>query len=425
MTLNVSHQPGESRQDKRYNFASCLIDSIGWPLGMIFFSQATILPIFLRRLGASDIAVGALPALLNLLMFLPGLLVVNYLGRRHRARGYLIWVAIAERLALLPLAILTPILAGSHPGRLLTLVFVCFGFHGLFMGLNQPAYWVVVGKTIPAHWRGRLYGFAGGVGGILCLGFERLLNHLLSGPGNGFPLGYAHGFLIGFAILLISVLPLGFVREPSSLRPERGERAEHLLRESARVWRTNHAFRRFLYGQVALMAASLAGPFYILAAVNSLHAQPSDVAGYTAALGFAAAFGGLVWGAWADRSGNKVVLLASTALGILAPAGALLAPSAAVFYAVFVAMALSGAGAGITGSNIVMEFASEAHEIPLYTSIYNAVTAIPRAAAPLAGGLLAGATHGYRAGFVVSMILIAAAFLLTLRVEEPRKKATA
>ena len=415
-------EPGASRRDKIYNFASCLVDAVGWPLGMIFFSQTTILPVFLGRLGASDFAIGCLPALLGLLVLLPGMLVVRYLGARRRTRGYLIWIAIVERLALLPLAVLTPLWGLAHPSWLLTAVFVCFGFHGLAMGFNQPAYWVVVGKIVPAHWRGRLFGFAGGLGGILCLVFERLLNNLLSGPDAGFPFGYGRAFLIGFVILLVSVLPLGWVREPRSVPEPRGA-DWHLLHDCLRVWRENKGFRRFLYGQVALVASSLAAPFYVLAAVKHLHAGPGLVAGYTATLGFAGSFGGLAWGAWGDRSGNRIVLLASIALAVLAPLGALAAPSPALFYGVFAALALSGGGAGLAGFNMVMEFAGEAHEIALYTSMYNGVTAIPRAVAPLVGGLLAGATASYAAGFAVSAALALAALLLTLRVAEPRHTA--
>ena len=47
------------------------------------------------------------------------------------------------------------------------------------------------------------------------------------------------------------------------------------------------------------------------------------------------------------------------------------------------------AGIGLAGNNIVMEYAGTARDIPLYTALYNAVTALPRAAAPLLGGLLA------------------------------------
>jgi MFS family permease len=171
-------------------------------------------------------------------------------------------------------------------------------------------------------------------------------------------------------ILIVSVMPLGWVREPS-IEPEEKTDPGNLLRESARVWRENAGFRRFLYGQIALVAASLASPFFILAAISRGHATPAAVAGYTAALGFAGAFGGLLWGAWADRSGNKIVLIASSALAILAPAGAILAAHAGIFYAVF-----------------------------------------------------ASATGGYRAGFILSAALTAVGLLLTLRVKEPRRART-
>ena len=171
-----------SRSDKRWNFVACLIDAVGWPLGAALFSLQTIFPVFLEHLGAGNLAIGALPALYNLLLFLPGLGVAGYISRLRRARGYLFWVAIAERLALLPLALLTLLWGRTHPHWLLAAVFVCIGFHAAMMGLNQPAYWVVVGKCVPQHWRGRLFGYAGGVAGLLGLGVERLLRHFLSGP---------------------------------------------------------------------------------------------------------------------------------------------------------------------------------------------------------------------------------------------------
>ena len=62
-----------SRRDKRWNFVACLIDAVGWPLGAALISFQTIFPVFLRHLGAGNLAVGALPALYNLLLFLPGL----------------------------------------------------------------------------------------------------------------------------------------------------------------------------------------------------------------------------------------------------------------------------------------------------------------------------------------------------------------
>jgi len=409
-----------SRADKRFNFAACLTDAVGWPLGAALFPQATILPLFLRHLGASNTAIGCLPALYNLLVFLPGLLVVGYIGRLTRARGYLFWIALLERFALLLLVPLTLAWGRTHPGWLIGALFLIISVHAGAMGFNQPAYWVVVGKCVPPAWRGRLFGYAGGIAGVLSLGMGGLLSRLLSGPDGGFPQGYAVGFLIGFVLMTVSVLPLGIVREPAGQpRAADDPHTGHYGRDSLRVWRTDTGFRRFLYGQIALTLAALATPFYVLYAQQRLHGSAS-VPGYTTALVLVASFGSLGWGAWSDRAGNKIVLLAACACAALASALALLAPSALLFYGVFIALALGTAGMNIAGNNIVMEYAGSPREIPLYTAIYNAVTALPRAAAPLLGGLIADHVGGYKASFLLSALLAVAALLLTGRAGEPR-----
>ena len=410
-----------SRADKRFNFAACLTDAVGWPLGAAFLSQTTLLPLFLGRLGASNTAIGALPALFNLLIFLPGLLVVGHLDRRRRARGYLFWVALLERLSLIPLAALTPLWARTHPGWLVATVFGCFAFHAGFMGLNQPAYWVVIGKCVPAHWRGRLFGYAGGIAGVLGLGLDRVLNHFLAGPDGGFPLGFSRCFWTGFALMTMSFLPLGIVREPPQSPAPNESFALPAWHSYVAVWRSDHGFRRFLIAQMAFFASTLAAPFYILEAGRRLHAGPGAVAGYTATLILAGSFGGLLWGAWGDRSGNKVVLTACAACAVLPALFAPLASSAVLFYAVFALTALATAGVGIAANNMVMEYAGASRDIPRYTALYNAVTALPRALAPLLGGLLADHAGGYHAVFALSAALAFLSLLLTLRAAEPRR----
>lgn len=410
-----------TRADKRFNFACCLTDSVGWPLGAALFSQATILPAFLQHLGASNLLIGALPALYNLLVFLPGLFVAGYVSHLRRARGYLFWIALMERLALLALVPLTLLWGRTHPGWLVAALFGAITIHAGAMGLNQPAYWIVVGKCVPPAWRGRLFGYAGGLAGLLSLGMAPLMDRLLSGPDGGFPDGYAHGFLLGAGIMLVSFFPLGLVREPPGLPREADDpHTGHYGRDSLRVWRTQTQFRRFLYGQIALTLSSLAVPFYVLDARARLGAGSEAVAGYTALLVLIGSFGGLGIGAWSDRRGNRTVLLAACVCAALASGVALAAPNKLVFYAVFALLALATAAQGIAGNNIVMEYAGEAREIPLYTAVYNAVTALPRAFAPLAGGLLADGPAGYHTLFILSAMFAAGAFALTLRAGEPR-----
>ena len=227
-------------------------------------------------------------------------------------------------------------------------------------------------------------------------------------------------FWIAFTVLTVSVLPLGAVREPVRVPADADDpHTGHYWKDSVRVWRTDAGFRRFLRAQVAGTLAALATPFFVLDAAHRLHAG-GFVPGYTAALVLAAAFGGLGWGAWGDRAGNKRVLLAASVCLILAPVLAVLAPSPLAYYGVFAASALGVAGIGIAGNNIVMEYAGTARDIPLYTALYNAVTALPRAAAPLLGGSLADRL-GYAPVFLLSAALALVSLLLTLRAHEPRR----
>ncbi len=131
-----------TRADKKFNFAACLTDAVGWPLGGALFSNTTILPLFLKHLGASNTAIGCLPALYNLLMFLPGFLVVGYLNRLPRARGYLFTVALIERFALLGLVPLTLLWGRTHPGWLIAALFGAITVHAGAMGsISRPTGW--------------------------------------------------------------------------------------------------------------------------------------------------------------------------------------------------------------------------------------------------------------------------------------------
>lgn len=414
------------QKDRRINFAICALDAIGFPLGIAFFAPTTILPTFLRHLHASDIVIGALIALSNLLAYVPGLLIVRHLRRQTRVRGLLFWIALVERLFLLALAPLTLWWGTTRPDWLIAATFVCLAGHNISIGLNMPTYYVLIGKTIPLAWRGRLYGYSGALAGLCGIGVERLLQTVvLAGPRGGFPEGYAAGFAIGFAILTVSYFPLGWAREPRS-EPETPERPEPLLDIEAlrRIWRDDSAFRRFLRAQILYYLTGMAAPFFVLHATESLGAPVSAVAGYTAATILASSIGSLGIGWVADRHGNRAALLVGSACCLAAFVLALTVRTPLLFYGVFVAMALAGAGTGIAGFNLVLEYAGEAREIGRYTSFFNLMTALPRALGPLLGGVLAR-TIGYTALFSLCVLLALGAAALTWRIPRPRVDLTA
>jgi MFS family permease len=212
----------------RWNFGAAFIDAAGWGLGMSFITHTTILPLFISQLTKSDLAVGAIPAVMFLGWLLPGILVAGHIERLPRVRGRVLWVAMLERSMLLLMVPLCFWLGERHRTLLLAAFFACWFVMNTAVGANTPAYYKLIAKTIPPSLRGRLYGGGGAIAGVLGVLATFLAGRLLDI--HGYPAGYAFCFLGAFIAQTVSVLPLGVMREevqaPEAAPPGRrhGER---------------------------------------------------------------------------------------------------------------------------------------------------------------------------------------------------------
>lgn len=124
--------------DTRRNYALMMVDSTGFPLGISFFSIVTILPMFLRQLTDSDLLIGMLPAVNNLGVFLPQVLVAPLIKRLRVTRYYVVMLGLAERFSLLFIAVAAWIWGGSNRPLVLWLFFLFFAVHSFSMGVNLP-----------------------------------------------------------------------------------------------------------------------------------------------------------------------------------------------------------------------------------------------------------------------------------------------
>jgi predicted MFS family arabinose efflux permease len=312
----------------------------------------------------------------------------------------------------LPLAFLAPLWGRTHPQWLIIATFLCFGGHSLSMGFNIPAYWTVIGKTVPVHWRGRMYGIAGGIAGVCTLGTEWLLrNVVLGGPDGGFPDGYGRGFLLGFAFLTVSILPFLWLREPRS--EPTTEDVGFRWSAATMLWSSDPRFRRLTLSQTVYMLTGVAAPFLALLAERRLGKGAADLALYTSVSVFTAAIGALLIGWLADRWGNRPMTAIACVVGAATFLVALFAQSNGAFALAFALWALATAGVDLAANNLMMELAGDSGRIPLYSALYNIVRAAPRTLAPWLGGLLVG-WLGY-GPIMVLAALAALAALLVLR----------
>jgi len=406
----------------RYNFAAGVIDGVGWPLGMAFFSTSTIVEAFLLRLHATNVVIGAMPALISLGYFMPGLLVARKIGRLRLVRPWLFCVGVCERIPLLLIPLLVACLGVSRPRLVLELFFVLIGIHAVMLGMNQPSYWALIGKLIPTRSRGRMFGIAGLIGGIAGLFVDPTTQLAFSRSRPGSLDGFAWCFLVGATIVAISFLPFAWLREePAALQPVADDpHAGRYLQDALRIIRGDSAFRLFLLSSVPFSFCVAASIYYLAASTHRFHPGAAEVALYTTILVVSGAFGNIVWGWWADRSGNKVVLLAATLLGAMGTGLAIGVQSATGFGAVFCLSALGAAGFGLASFNIVLEFAPDERDIPLYMAVYNGFTGPFKAFSPLCFGWLADLV-GFNPVFISATVLGVVSLLLVLPVVEPRR----
>ena len=168
------------QRDVRWNFGAAFIDAAGWGLGMSFISEKTILPLFVRELTPSPVAVGMIQAVMLFGWLVPGILVSGRIERLPRVKGRVLWVAMLERSMLLLMVPLCLWLGESHRPALLGAFFACWFVMNTAVGANTPAYYKLIAKTIPAALRGRLYGYGGAISRLLGLGATFLAGWLLA-----------------------------------------------------------------------------------------------------------------------------------------------------------------------------------------------------------------------------------------------------
>jgi MFS family permease len=401
----------------RRNFTMLAIDYGAFALGWTFASTSTILPAFAERLGASNLVIGAIPAVMTLGYTLPPLFAANYTERMPRKLPFILGWTTFERLPLLLLAIVAYLYAERSPAIAIAAVLISLLSMAAAGGSLTPAWMDLIGKVIPARRRGRMLA----VGSVLGSGLG-LIGTALSGyylRSYAFPANYALCFATGFVCLLASWVFLALVVEPPVPNPKPHVSMRTYLRRLPDVLRRDRSFAWYLVYRCVAQLGGMAGAFYTVHALRTLGAPMSMVAGFTTVLLAGQAVANMGFGWLADRVGHRPVLIAGTALSIAANVLAFVAPSPSLLYAVFACVGASVAAGSVSGLNISIEFAPDADR-PTYVGLSSTVTTPLGVAASLIGGALADAS-GYPVVFAVAAICsLVAVTVLVVRVQDPR-----
>jgi len=399
-----------------------LLHGILFRTGMAFSEPMSVLPVFLKHFTGSQAMIGVFSALMNAGSVLPQLLVANKLESRPRKKPVLV-VAIWVRAALwLVLGLLAYFCPPGHPTIVLVgLLLLLFGF-SLAGGVATIPFTDIWGKALPATLRGRFFGHRQLWGGLMAVGAGYAVKRILGNPSIAFPKNYAYLFLLSFAFIALSYIALSSLREPAGRANEHTRRLAAFLRESLRVLWQDRNFGFLILTQLAVGFGAFALPFYVLYGKDELHMATGDVGILVAAQMAGGILSNLLWAQLSDRVGNRIVIVLTAATAVGIPLLALLSPAVGwrSLTAVFVLIGFSTSGGQIGFTNYLLEIAPEQLR-PTYIALRGTAQGLT-VLLPVLGGLVID-VYSYQAAFLVSVGVLIAGLLLSLRLKPVRNLA--
>jgi MFS family permease len=402
----------------RHNVVALGFDFGLFLVGLSFASQSTILPAFAAHLGASNLIIGAIPALMTLGWNLPSLFAAGYTESLTRKLPFVLRYTIWERLPFLGLAAVAFFLARPAPGLSLALMLGMLLLITSAGGVLMPAWMDIVARAVPVGLRGRFFAVSsllGGAGGLLGSALTAWVLARMPAPD-----GYAVCFLMAALCMGLSYAALARVRESRAPTAAAASPLGVYLRRAGRILREDRNLAWFLLARALVFIGMMASGFYTVYALRYYAAPDWAVGVFTTALLAGQMGGNVALGALADRVGHLAPLGIGAGALLLANVGAWLAPSLEVFIAVFALQGLHLAAVNVSGLNVLLEFARDPAARPTYVGLGTTLLTPVAFGAPLVAGLMADA-FGFPAVFAVAALgSLAGLVLLLARVREPR-----
>jgi len=404
--------------DLRRNVLALGLDYGLFMVGLAFASQTTILPAFAAWLGAPNVVIGAIPAVMTLGWFLPQLFMAAHTATLPRKLPFVIRWTLFERLPFPALALVAFLLAERAPALALTLTLLMLLMTTVIGGVLMPAWLDIIARAVPARLRGRLFGLSALGAGLVGFGASALTAHALATlPPSA---GYGLCFVGSSVCMVLSYIALLYVREPPGgpVAPPVALRA-HLARVPG-LLRRDRNLSWFLAARACAIVGQMATGFYTVYALTAWQAPASQPAVFTGLLVAGTVAGTLAFAWLADHAGHRLVILAGMAATLAANVVALASPTLSTYGLVLVLAGVQQAAFSVSNMAVLLEFSPSVDEHPIYVGLGMTSLAPFAFAAPLAAGLLADAL-GFRAVFGMASVgsVVGLTMLATL-VRDPR-----
>jgi len=402
----------------RHNLAALGADYGLFVVGLAFASQSTILPAFAAYLGAPNVVIGAIPAVMTLGWFMPSLFAAGHTETLERKLPFVVRHTVWERAPFVVLALAAFFLADRAPaltlGVMLLMLLVITGVGGVLM----PAWMDVIARAIPMTLRGRFFGFANvaaSAGGLAASVVTASILATVPAPAS-----YGLCFVGASVCLALSFAALVVVREPASTSSAPAVPLREYLARIPSLLGRDPNLAWYLTARAFGVVGSIGGGFYTVYAFRAWDAPAAQAGVFTTLLFVGQMVGNAALGWLADRHGHRLVIILGLGATLAGNLMAIAAPTLGAFGVVFVMMGIQIAAMNVSNLNVMLEFAPAPSEQPTYVGLGTTLVAPIAFGAPLAAGLLADA-FGFLAVFLVAAVAVSVALALLIgRVRDPR-----
>jgi MFS family permease len=422
MSVSTTKSPAKHEPIYRRNFPFFLVDSILFGLAMGIMGPTTVIPDFVRHLTSSDVLIGLSSSIFDVGWTLPQLFIARYIVRFERKKWWFAGPNIPVRFVMLTFAGITILLGKDRPGAILLAFLVCYGIAALGDGVVGVPWSVLVGTSLDDRWRARMLGLSSAAIGLIMLAVSPLIGIILSSAGPPFPDNYALIFGAAGLLFALSILPGLFVHElPGGKAVEKTPPVSEFLPDLARVLRRDGPFRSMTIARMFTSLFAMAGPFYIGFATVQLGVSSAVAVPVLLAMQTIGSLVGALIYTWIGARSSVTYIRLALGTAALLPVSALIASVVGPLplYLGFLVSGLTVGNLFLSYQNWVITYATP-DQRPVYTGLFNTVTALVSLSAPLIGGLIAQQA-GYEALFVVALVMVLAALFVTLRyVDNPQ-----
>jgi MFS family permease len=392
-----------------WNFVCILLDSSFFSFSLALLSVDTILPYFITHLTDARVWVGVVSSLYFWGYYFPQIIGAYIVNVKPLRKWSIFWIAIAERVGILMIAVLVQIYHLLTKGETLVLFLVAFAIFAVTNGLIGPAYADFISKSINHH-RGTFYGAVNAVSGLIGFGASLLAQNLLDR--FAFPVNLQIMFWIAFACSFISpILILNFREIPYPVT-RKVESIKEYARKIPAALLHHPAFSKYLVTRSIIGLGLMANSFYAIYAVKRFGLTEGMLGIYTMIILLTQSVLGVLWGRIGDHYGFKRVYVIAACLLGFESLIALTANQPWWFYLVASCMGGVYGATRASDSNIIFEIAPPA-ETSRFIGIANTILSPVLAVAPLIGGMLVDRIS-YAALFGVDLAIVVVALLTTI-----------